>query len=86
MYIKTKVYKMKKLKIDTVIEDLTNEYTYKSSVNFEGNEEVEAFYGSVENFERDTDNTIIVSLRDMEDNVWQVNWDEVKDEEFDLDE
>lgn len=70
-------------KEDKTVEQLQDEYSYKTLVNFEGNEDVEAFYGGVEDIYRDEDGEIVVSLRDMENNVWDVSWEEIKNSEFD---
>ena len=53
-----------------------------SSVNFEGNEDIEGFYGMVEGFNIDNDGSLYVTLIDMEDNAFDINWNEVKDLEF----
>ena len=68
--------------MDKQIADLTEEYV-GCQVDFDGNDEVEAFYASIDKFSRDTDDTIIVTLEDMEGYFFDVDWDEVKNNEFD---
>jgi len=68
----------------TELEELKEKYQYSTSVNFEGNEDIEAFYGQIVDFKLDTDNSIIVTLRDMEDDCFDISWDEVKNLEFDF--
>jgi len=64
------------------IEELKQEYI-GSSVNFEGNEDIEPFYATIEDFKLDTDGTIIVTIVDMEDNFFDIDWSEISDSEFD---
>ena len=53
-----------------------------TSVAFEGNEDIEGFYGMVEGFNIDNDGSVYVTLIDMEDNAFDIDWNEVKDLEF----
>jgi len=64
---------------------IKEQYLY-SSVNFEGNEEVETFYGHVSDIKFDTDGSIYVTLVDMEDNYFDIDWTELENCEFDFDE
>ncbi|AXH16346.1 hypothetical protein CP985_11835 [Malaciobacter mytili LMG 24559] len=63
------------------IKKLKEEYQNRR-VYFEGNEDIEGFYGEVDNFRLDTDNSIIVILRDMEDQCFDIDWKEIEDLEF----
>ncbi len=64
------------------VNDLENEYN-GCSVSFDGNEDIEGFYGTIEGFSIDTDGSIYITLVDMDDEAFDVAWDEVKHEEFD---
>ena len=53
-------------------------------VNFDGNDEVEAFYGEITEVTTDfTHREIYVTLRDQNDEFFDISWSEVKDMEFD---
>lgn len=64
---------------------LDSNYTNDVSFEFEGNDEIEAFYARISSFKFDTDNSIIVTIVDMEDCYFDVSWDEIKDCSFDID-
>ena len=68
------------------IEKLIEEYRNKASVSFDGNDEFNPFYGHVIGFARDTDGSIYVTLRDAEDDCFDIDWKEFSDAEFDFDE
>lgn len=61
---------------------LKTNFTSEIRFDFEGNSDIEAFYARIESFKLDTDNTIIATLVDMEDNHFDVSWDEIKNSEF----
>ncbi len=66
------------------LEELENKYTLKTSVYFEGNEDVEPFYGHVQGFEQYKDG-IYVTLSDEKGNFIDLPWKELEDCEFDED-
>ncbi len=56
-----------------------------TSFEFEGNDEIECFYAHIVSFKFETDYSIIATIVDMEDEHFDVSWDEIKDSEFDQD-
>lgn len=72
--------------LDTLVTfyHLDSNYTNDVSFEFEGNDEIEAFYARISSFKFDTDNSIIVTIVDMEDCYFDVSWDEIKDSNFDI--
>lgn len=67
------------------IEELEKKYK-NTFVAFEGNDEVFPFYGSVIGFKLNTDNSVLVILKDMEDDCFDINWEELENSEFDYNE
>ena len=57
---------------------LDSNYTNDVSFEFEGNDEIEAFHARISSFKFDIDNSIIVTIVDMEDCYFDVSWDEIK--------
>ena len=53
-----------------------------TSVAFEGNDDIDEFCGRVESFNIDNDGSLYVTLIDMEDNAFDIDWNEVEDLEF----
>lgn len=74
------------LPLDTLVTFYHLDSNYTNDVGFEfvGNDDIEAFYARVISFKFDTDNSIIVTIVDMEDNYFDVSWDEIKDSNFDI--
>jgi hypothetical protein len=66
------------------LEELEKEYTLKASVFFEGNEDIEPFYGQIQGFEQYKDG-IYVTLSNEQGDFIDLPWIELKDCEFDYD-
>lgn len=63
---------------------LKTNYTGDVRFDFIGNDDIEAFYARIESFKLDTDNSIIATIVDMEDEYFDVAWEEIKNSEFDI--
>ena len=63
---------------------LDSNYTNDVFFFFVGSDEIEAFYARISSFKFDTDNSIMVTIVDMENNYFDVSWDEIKNSNFDI--
>jgi len=64
---------------------LTDEYAYKQSCSFEGNDDIDEFYGHIIGFDSFDDGEIYATLKDEKDNSYDIAWKELSDCEFDED-
>lgn len=63
---------------------LETNYTNGVTFDFEGNDEIEGFYATIVSFKFDTDSSIIATIVDMENNYFDVSWNEIKESNFEL--
>jgi len=66
------------IKKETLINMLTKEYL-GDSVDFNGTDEINPFYGRIDGFKLDTNDDILVTLIDQEDNAFDVDWNIVRE-------
>ena len=45
---------------------------------------IEAFYATISSFKVDNDYSIVATIRDLEDNHFDVSWEKIKDSDFKL--
>lgn len=74
----------KKMSKEEVLELLKNGYI-GAKVNFSGNDEISAFYARIVNFKLNIDRSISVIIADKDENSFEINWSEIKNNEFDND-
>jgi len=83
-YVKTRVdlfekffQGIKEVSNINTIESLKNEYI-GTQTDFDGNDKAESFYAEIEDFKLDSDDSIIVTLKDINGDCFDVNWDKIK--------
>lgn len=57
-------------------------YYEEIEFDFDGNDEIESFWATIDSFRLDTDKSIIVKIKDMEDNYFDISWEEIKNSDF----
>ncbi len=63
---------------------LETNYTSGVSFDYKGNDEIEGFYANIVSFQIDTDKTVFATIIDMNDNHFDVSWNEIKDSDFNV--
>lgn len=68
-----------------LFDDIQKQYENVETIHFDGNEEFEAFSGSLISIKLDEENKeIIFKLLDQEDNYFDISYDDIKDCDFDI--
>lgn len=54
------------------------------NVDFQGNDEVNSFYGRIDNVSEDTDGSVYVTLVDMDDDAFDVDWKDINEDDIEF--